>query len=318
MGRIGLVPGKPTMLFARLRFHRPRGLTHGTCLPHKPCPMPRRAAPLRSRPRRRRAGGPLRTLRSVLILVSAALLLRSVVVAPFAIPSESMLPLLRIGDVLLVAKWPYGWSRYSFPLAPPIFSGRLFGQAPARGDVVVFRNPADPDATYIKRVIGLPGDRIGMRRGAPVLNGKAVPQIRVADLLVPVTPGTPCREEVGLALRRERQPDGTVACRYPRYRETLPGGRTYDVVDLGRVAPADDVDPVRVPPGRYFLLGDNRDRSIDSRFPVSSGGGIGMVPAENLLGRAWLLFFSSDGSAELLKPWTWWAATRDDRIGASL
>lgn len=256
-------------------------------------------------------------MRSLLILVAAAVLLRSLVVAPFGIPSESMLPLLRRGDMLLVAKWPYGWSRYSVAPALPI-SGRLFGRSPARGDVVVFRNPADPGKTYIKRVIGLPGDRIGIRRGMPILNGRAVPRIRVADLLVPVTPGTPCREEAGLALRRERQPDGTLACRYPRYREALPGGRTYDVIDLGRVTAADDVAAVRVPAGRYFLLGDNRDRSLDSRFPAAPGRGIGMVPAENLVGRAWLLFFSSDGSAELLKPWTWWPATRRARIGISL
>jgi signal peptidase I len=144
-----------------------------------------------------------------------------------------------------------------------------------------------------------------------------VPHLRVADLLVPVTPGTPCREAPGLALRRERQPDGTVACRYPRFREMLPGGRAYDVIDLGKV-PADDVAAIRVPAGHYFLMGDNRDRSADSRFTATSGDGIGLVPAENLIGRAFLLFFSSDGSAELLRPWTWWTATRGDRIGAPL
>jgi signal peptidase I len=279
--------------------------------------MPRKAAPARSSPRRHGWPGLPRALRSVLILVVAALLLRSLVVAPFGIPSESMLPLLRKGDMLLVAKWPYGWSRFSVWQALPI-AGRLFGRAPARGDVVVFRNPADLRKTYIKRVIGLPGDRIGIRRGAPILNGRPLPQIRVADLLVPVTPGSPCREEAGLKLRRERQPDGTLACRYPRYRETLPGGRSYDVIDLGRVPAADDVAAARVPKGHYFLLGDNRDRSLDSRFPAAPGEGIGMVPAENLIGRAWLLFFSTDGSAELLKPWTWWPATRGTRIGASL
>jgi signal peptidase I len=275
--------------------------------------MPRRAAPLRSR---RRGRSPGRTLGGLALIVVAALLLRSLVVAPFGIPSESMLPLLRKGDFLLVAKWPYGWSRYSFPFAPRFLNGRMFGRAARRGDVVVLRNPAYPGTTYIKRVIGLPGDRIAMLGGVPVLNGRPLPHLRVADLLVPVTSGSPCREAAGLALRREPQPDGTIACRYPRYRETLPGGRGYDVIDLGKVAAADDVVAVRVPTGHYFLLGDNRDRSLDSRFPASAEGGIGMVPAENLIGRAALLIFATDGSAEWLRPWTWWAATSSERIGA--
>jgi len=247
----------------------------------------------------------------------AALLLRTLVVAPFSIPSESMLPLLQIGDDLLVAKWPYGWSRYSVPLSLVPMSGRLFGRVPARGDVVVFKNPADDRTNYIKRVIGLPGDRVGMRGGELILNGTAVPHLRVADLLVPVTPASPCRPQRGLRLAAERQPDGNLACRYPRYRETLPGGRSYDVLDLGDVPAADDVAPRLVPAGRYFLLGDNRDRSADSRFTVSAGG-IGMVPAENVVGRALMLFFSSDGSAEWLKPWTWWGAARGERIGERL
>jgi signal peptidase I len=291
-----------------------RGLDRHCRDPHKLRPMPRRAAFVRTRSRGRRVAA---SVRSLLVLVVAALLLRSLVVAPFSIPSESMLPLLRIGDVLLVTKWPYGWSRYSFPLAPPFLSGRLFGRAPARGDVVVFRNPAYPRTTYIKRVIGLPGDTIAMRRGAPILNGRTVPQIRVADLLVPVNAQHPCREENGLAVRREPQPDGTVACRYPRLRETLPGGRAYDVIDLGHVAAADDMAAVRVPAGRYFLLGDNRDRSLDSRFAPAAGG-IGTVPAEYLIGRAWLLFFSHDGTADPLRPWTWWRAMQGDRTAAAL
>jgi signal peptidase I len=259
-----------------------RGLDRHCRDPHKLRPMPRRAAFVRTRSRGRRVAA---SVRSLLVLVVAALLLRSLVVAPFSIPSESMLPLLRIGDVLLVTKWPYGWSRYSFPLAPPFLSGRLFGRAPARGDVVVFIHRHE--------------------------------QIRVADLLVPVNAQHPCREENGLAVRREPQPDGTVACRYPRLRETLPGGRAYDVIDLGHVAAADDMAAVRVPAGRYFLLGDNRDRSLDSRFAPAAGG-IGTVPAEYLIGRAWLLFFSHDGTADPLRPWTWWRAMQGDRTAAAL
>jgi signal peptidase I len=248
----------------------------------------------------------------------AALVLRTLIVAPFSIPSESMLPLLQVGDDLVVAKWPYGWSRHSFPLSLAPFSGRMLGRLPTRGDVVVFKTPADGQTNYIKRVIGLPGDRVAMRRGELILNGVAVPHLRVADLLVAVTPASPCRTQRGMSLTVERQPDGTVACRYPRYRETLPGGRSYDVIDLGRVPAADDMAAVTVPAGRLFLMGDNRDRSADSRFPVSTNGGIGMVPAENLVGRALVLFFSSDGSAEWLKPWTWWTAARGERIGEPL
>jgi len=276
--------------------------------------MARRSRLGRSK-QRRRSGW--ETTRFLLLFVLAALLLRTLIVAPFSIPSESMLPLLRIGDDLLVAKWPYGWSRHSFPRSIVPFSGRLFEGVPARGDVVVFKNPADDRTDYIKRVIGLPGDRIGMRGGDLILNGVAVPHLRVADLLVPVTPGNPCRPQPGLRLAVERQPDGTIACRYPRFRETLPGGRSYDVLDLGDVPAADDVAPVLVPAGRYFLMGDNRDRSADSRFPIAEGG-IGAVPAENIVGRALLVYFSSDGSAEWLKPWTWWNAARGERIGERL
>jgi signal peptidase I len=256
-------------------------------------------------------------MRFLLLIVLAALLLRTLIVAPFSIPSESMLPSLQIGDDLMVAKWPYGWSRHSFPRSIAPFSGRMLGRLPVRGDIVVFKNPADGRTDYIKRVIGLPGDRVAMRHGELILNGVAVPKLRVADLLVPVTAASPCRPQRGFRLATERQPDGTRACRYPRYRETLPGGRSHDVLDLGDMPAADDVATATVPAGHLFLLGDNRDRSADSRFPVSVGG-IGMVPTENLIGRALLLFYSTDGSAEWLKPWTWWTAARGERIGGRL
>jgi signal peptidase I len=239
------------------------------------------------------------------------------VVAPFSIPSESMLPGLFVGDYLLVAKWPYGWSRHSLPWSPPVFSGRLFGKAPARGDIVVFRNPANDHANYIKRVIGLPGDRVQMRDGSLLLNGKKVPQLRVADLLVPVSPNSPCPTGAGRNVALERE-EGGVACRYHRYREILPGGRSYDIVDVESDGAADDTAEFRVPAGQYFLLGDNRDRSGDSRFPASAEGGIGFVPADDLVGRAGMLFFSTDGRADWLRPWTWWPAARPERVGQSL
>ena len=272
----------------------------------------------RSRRLPSRSRGLAETTRFLAILVLAALALRSLVVAPFSIPSESMLPQLLVGDYLLVEKWPYGWSRYSFPLAWPPFAGRILGRSPARGDIVVFRNPADARVDYIKRVIGLPGDRVAMRRGTLILNGKAVPQLRVADLLVPVTPNSPCNPAPGLSVTLERAEDRGFACRYPRYRETLPGGRSYHVLDLGAVPQADEMAPLRVPAGHYFLLGDNRDRSADSRFAAEGQGGVGLVPAANLVGRAWLVVFSTDGHAAWAKPWTWWRAARGGRIGGRL
>ncbi|MDB5717479.1 MAG: signal peptidase [Sphingomonas bacterium] len=277
--------------------------------------MARPARKARSAPRRSGTIGG--TTRFLLLIVLAALLLRSFIVAPFSIPSESMLPELEVGDYLIVAKWPYGWSRYSLPLSIPAFRGRILGAAPARGDVVVFKNPGNVRTDYIKRVIGLPGDRVAVRGGRLVLNGSIVPRVRVADLLVPVSPNSPCRPAPGLAVTLERDEEAGAICRYPRYRETLAGGREYDVIDLGHVA-ADDTREFRVPAGHYFMLGDNRDRSADSRFPAAADGGTGFVPAENLVGRAASLVFSTDGTAAWTKPWTWWNATRRDRIGAAL
>lgn len=260
-------------------------------------------------------GGWTENLRFIVTLAILAVLLRSLVAAPFNIPSESMLPRLLVGDYLFVAKWPYGWSRHSFPLSLPPFSGRVNGSAPARGDVVVFKTPGDNRTDYIKRVIGLPGDLVQMRDGQLFLNGDPVPKVRVADFLDPVTPNSPCRPEPGSTVRLEVLLDGSVTCRYPRFRETLPGGRSYEVLDMGYVPPADDTPVFVVPEGHYFLMGDNRDRSADSRYPAQAGGAIGFVPAENLVGKALVVFFSTDGSASWLMPWTWLSATRWSRIG---
>jgi signal peptidase I len=268
----------------------------------------------RSRSRRRTEPGPLENLRFFVLLMVAAVLLRSLVAAPFSIPSESMLPRLLVGDYLFVAKWPYGWSRHSFPFSLAPISGRIGGRVPQRGDVMVFKTPADNRTDYIKRLIGLPGDQIRMAHGRLILNGDPVPKLRVADFLDPVSPNSPCRPDPGSRIRREKRPDGTAVCRYPRFRETLPGGRSYDVLDIGDT-PGDDTGVFVVPAGHYFLMGDNRDRSADSRFPAEPGGGIGFVPAENLVGRAMVNFFSTDGSAGWLAPWTWPGATRWHRIG---
>ncbi|TVV71242.1 signal peptidase I [Sphingomonas solaris] len=270
--------------------------------------------PAKRRPRRPADDSLAANLRFFAILMIAAILLRSLVAAPFSIPSESMLPRLLVGDYLFVAKWPYGWSRHSFPFSLAPIDGRIGGAVPARGDVIVFKTPGDNRTDYIKRLIGLPGDQVQIRGGRLILNGEPVPKLRVADFLDPVSPNSPCRPVPGLRIRLARAADGGAVCRYPRYRETLPGGRSYDVLDIG-TTPADDTPVFVVPEDHYFLMGDNRDRSADSRFPAEPGGGIGYVPAENLVGRAMVTFFSTDGSAGWLMPWTWPGATRWNRIG---
>ena len=252
------------------------------------------------------------TLRFLLFLFIGAVLLRSFIVAPFNIPSGSMLPRMMIGDYLVVAKWPYGYSRYSFPFGILNFDGRMLANAPERGDVVVFRYPGT-DEDWVKRVIGLPGDTVQMRDGQLILNGESVAKTRIADFLVERSPNSPCRFIDPSRSRELVEADGSIFCAYPRYRETLPGGRSYEVIDQADI-PADDTQTVIVPEGHYFMMGDNRDDSLDSRFSIAAGG-VGLLPDENLLGRALVTYFSTDGSAEWLKPWTWFSAARWDRVG---
>lgn len=243
-----------------------------------------------------------------------ALFLRSFGYEPFNIPSESMLPRLRVGDYLFVSKWPYGYSRYSLPLGLPLFDGRILGGTPARGEIVVFKTPADNRTDFIKRVIGLPGDLIQMKGGVLHINGEAVRRERVANLQLPVTPNTDCLGGIGRRSFRAVAENGQPVCRYPRFRETLPGGTSYYVLDQVNGSSGDDTGVYVVPQGHYFMMGDNRDDSADSRYAVSQDG-IGFVPYENLVGRASLMFFSTDGSAELVKPWTWFSAIRWERLG---
>lgn len=266
-------------------------------------------------PPKKTKSGIVENIRFLVVLLLFAVALRSLIVAPFNIPSESMLPRLLVGDYLFVSKWPYGYSRYSFPFGLAPIDGRIFGSDPQRGDVVVFKTPSDNSTDYIKRIIGLPGDIIQIRGGQIILNGTPVPRTRVADFVDPVTPNSPCRPEPELKIIDEPAPGGRSLCRYPRYRETLPNGRSYDVLDLGDVAYADDTTSYVVPEGQFFLMGDNRDRSADSRYPAEVNGAIGMVPRENIVGKALFTFFSTDGSAGWLKPWTWFTATRWSRIG---
>ena len=233
------------------------------------------------------AGENVRTIGYALLI---ALVIRAVLFQPFVIPSGSMIPTLLIGDYLFVAKYSYGYSKHSFPFSPPIFSGRVFESTPTRGDIVVFKQPTDNRTDFIKRLIGLPGDRIQMRHGVLYLNDKAVQRDRVEDFVT--------RNNYGSVMR------------VPQYRETLPNGKSYNTLDLTEDSETDNTQVFVVPPKHYFMMGDNRDNSSDSRVPSV----VGYVPAENLVGKAELIFFSSDGTAHLWEFWRWPSAIRWSRI----
>jgi signal peptidase I len=222
---------------------------------------------------------------------------------------------------LLVAKWPYGYSKYSLPFSLPIIPGRIFATQPERGDVVVFKAPPSLKDDYIKRVIGLPGDVIQMRNGVLEINGVAVKKERIADLVIPVSDNMKDAAALESSPFPCWRPDfeepsktGGSQCRYPRFSETLPGGRSYQILDLDSGLPGDDTEAFVVGEGQMFLMGDNRDRSADSRFPAD-GKAIGIVNQEFLVGRALVSVFSTDGSARLLLPWTWCSAARPERMG---
>lgn len=260
-----------------------------------------------------RRGGLLRLVVSVLLLAWA---IRSFVFAPFSIPSGSMLPALYIGDYVMVAKWPYGFSRYSFPWGFPSFDGRMFASLPERGNIVVFRAPGS-DEDFVKRVIGLPGDTVAVQGGMLIVNGRPIPRSQEGTFAMPISANSPCRVVAGAMPMTGQTDEGAPACLYPVYRETIPGGRTYQVIDQVNNPRADDVAPTKVPAGKLFLMGDNRDDSLDSRFSVQERG-IGFVPVENLIGRASFVFWSTDGTAQYAKPWTWFGALRGNRIATAL
>jgi signal peptidase I len=253
-------------------------------------------------------------------LVIAVLIFRTFVFGMFSIPSESMLPAAMWGDYLFTQKWPYGYSQASMPFDVKLFDGRVFGRVPERGDIIVFKHPINRE-TYIKRVIGQPGDTVQVKGGVVYLNGAAIPKVRVADFVAPITPYDPCR----IVRFRSAAPDGTPVCRYPRFRETMPGGKSYLVLDFGESGAnnpwgvdADNTEPVIVPEGKLFVMGDNRDNSEDSRFPSEAGEGVGLLPIDNVVGRAAFIAFSTDGTASWINPVSWFRAARWNRIGDTM
>ena len=217
--------------------------------------------------------GWLRELKPVLLALGLVLIVRTVAAEPYTVPSPSMVPTLLIGDELIASKFAYGYGKYSSPIGlMPDFSGRLLGKMPERGDVIVFRLPRDPSINYVKRLIGLPGDRIQMQAGRLYINGAVVPRQAVG----------PFADEVG----------GRIVSSV-RYIETLPGGREHEIVEISDTDQLDNTPEFIVPAKHYFMMGDNRDDSLDSRVAAADGG-VGFVPEENLVGRADLVLFSRD------------------------
>jgi signal peptidase I len=237
--------------------------------------------------RAEKAGGIGETTKVIFQALLIALVVRTFLFQPFNIPSGSMIPTLLIGDYLFVSKYSYGYSSHSLPFSPPLFSGRVLGAAPKRGDVVVFKLPRDGQTDYIKRVIGLPGERIQVKSGRLYVNGEIVPREPVAKVRTEDLYGR----------------DAEV----PTYLETLPGGVQHTIIEReGDTAMSDNTQAFEVPEGHYFMMGDNRDNSLDSRVSAEYGG-VGFVPFENLVGRAEIIFFSlgDGGSAWAVWNWPW-------------
>ncbi len=273
-----------------------------------------------------------REIRGIFWLVLAVLAFHSFVAKPFYIPSESMLPGLQVGDQLVVTKYPYGWSFISFTIPNPVamwkdlvlkqpqeswgvqlpfIKGRLFGRLPERGDVVIV-TPPGRNQDYIKRVIGLPGDRIEVRDGVVLINNVAVKRGPVHNVMMPIDANTTC-----LAIPDGRRVvNGKAYCQLPLVRETLPNGRGYETVDLGYYG-SDNYGPLTIPGGHVFLMGDNRDQSADSRVSLDQQGLGGAVPWEYVGGRAEFVTFSKNGQATW-NPLTWWGGLRGGRAGNSL
>jgi signal peptidase I len=240
---------------------------------------------------KRATGGLAETVKTLVYAIVIALFIRTFFYEPFNIPSGSMIPTLLVGDYLFVSKFSYGYSRFSLPFGLPLFSGRLSFHEPERGDVVVFKWPGDTSVDYIKRVIGLPGDTVQVKQGIVYINGEASKR----------EPTDFCRD-----------PEDPRSPVYQHYLETLPGGARHCIVlDPDEGQRYENTEEFKVPAGHYFMMGDNRDHSADSRVP---GSQVGDVPAENLVGRAQFLFFSTNGYADWWEIWNWPFSIRYDRL----
>ncbi|WP_084583267.1 signal peptidase I [Sphingomonas azotifigens] len=265
-----------------------------------------------------------RTLAGWAATLGIFFLFQSAVARPYRIPSGSMMPALRAGDRLVATKFPYGFSQASLMVhGRDIASTRLFGSTPARGDIVIVVRRGDGE-DLIKRVIGLPGDTLEVRHGQVILSGKAVPRVALGHAMIPVDAAVPCDEGPLVAFRKPG-PDGKLYCQPPLYRETLPNGASYTVIDLGDtvlpngyVSPGDNYGPITVPAGQVFLMGDNRDQSADSRFGSDELGLGGPVPLETIAGRAEFRTLSYDGEGSWLNPLAYVSAIRWDRTAGSL
>ena len=226
------------------------------------------------------------TFQTVVYALMIAFVLRVVLFEPFTIPSASMEPGLLVGDYIIATKWNYGWSKHSIPFSPPLFKGRVLklGAGPQRGDVVVFKLPRDPSQTYVKRLIGLPGDKVQVKHGVVSVNDQEIVRTAAGDAVDPDPRGG------GMSVGQ--------------YQEHAPDGHAYMTFDQGPGNPRDDTEPYIVPEDYYFMMGDNRDNSMDSRFSPEEDG-VGYVPAENLVGKVRLVLVSWKGGASLFNPVSW-------------
>src|SRR5690349_5453498 len=244
---------------------------------------------------RKDEGGLWETIKVILQALLIAVVVRTLLFQPFNIPSGSLVPTLLIGDYLFVSKYSYGYSRYSIPFGPPVGSGRIWASEPKRGDIAVFKVPKDNSTDFIKRVIGLPGDRIQVVHGILHINGQAVTRERIADYP---------------SLDPFRRPKAA-----PHYLETLPGGVKHEIIELdGDSGALDDTQVYVVPPGHYFMMGDNRDNSTDSRVLSQ----VGYVPVGNIIGKAEARFFSIKDNIPPWQLWQWPANVRWDRMFQSV
>ena len=231
----------------------------------------------------------LDTIKTIIYAILIAIVIRTFLFEPFKIPSGSMYPTLHVGDYLFVSKYTYGYSKHSFPFSLPLFDGRIWADTPQRGDVVVFKFPQDNKTDFIKRIVGLPGDKIKMQDGILYINGKPVERQQIEDFVI-----------------RDKFGNGE---RYTQYVETLPTGVKHNILEISdQQELVDNMVEVTVPENSYFVMGDNRDRSDDSRLSV------GFVPFENLVGKARWLFFSHNTDDAWYKPWAWTKKIRFERM----